>query len=44
MGIYKSAKNMYINVKDTHTVIAGEIIETAEKIAIVATKGDLKLI
>ncbi|AYN04687.1 hypothetical protein EAG11_11310 [Flavobacterium sp. 140616W15] len=44
MGICKKAKNMYINVKGTHTVIAGEIFEIAEKISIVATKDDLKLI
>lgn len=44
MAINKTAKNMYINVKGTHTVIAGTITKTAEKITITATKGNLNLI
>ncbi|EKT3967465.1 hypothetical protein NTJ12_002556, partial [Flavobacterium psychrophilum] len=44
MAINKTAKNMYINIKGTHTVIAKEIVITAEKVSIIATKGDLTLI
>ena len=43
MAIIKKAKNMYIAVRGTHTVIAGTIMETADKITITATKENLTL-
>jgi hypothetical protein len=44
MAINKTAKNLYVTVKNKYTSTARTFKETAEKITIVATEGDLKLI
>nr|WP_315239268.1 hypothetical protein [uncultured Flavobacterium sp.] len=44
MAINKTAKNIYIKVNGAYTISAGTFIETANKITITATKGNLNLI
>jgi hypothetical protein len=44
MGIFKTAKNLTVTIENKHTVTAKIIEETAEKVTIVATHGDLNLI
>jgi len=43
MAIIKRAKNMIINVRDTHTTICGNLEIIAESITITSTKEDLVL-
>ncbi|MBZ4041650.1 hypothetical protein [Flavobacterium hibisci] len=44
MAINKTAKNLKVIIKNTHTSFSGTMHETAEKIVIVATKENLTLI
>ncbi|OXA93481.1 C15 family peptidase [Flavobacterium hercynium] len=44
MGIYKRAKNMYVKINKTSTIIAKTYSVTAEKITITATEGNLNLV
>jgi hypothetical protein len=44
MGIFKTAKNLTVTIENKHTITAKTIEETAEKVTIVATHGDLSLI
>lgn len=44
MAINKSAKNLYIRIKDNYINLSQTFVETAEKIEIVATKENLNLI
>nr|WP_294924762.1 hypothetical protein [uncultured Flavobacterium sp.] len=43
MAINKTAKNLYIRIKDNYLTQSQTFLETSEKIEIVATKGNLIL-